>query len=70
LFIADNNLLLALSPIPDQAPVEDQPGYTSVLQRELQVLVGSSVSRVSRSDLTEPKILPAGNTVLDGTKLQ
>jgi hypothetical protein len=34
----------------DNVPVEDQPGYTSVLQRDLEVLaVFSAVSRVRRN---------------------
>jgi len=55
----------------DNAAVEDQPGYTSVLQRELEGLVGSSsVSRVSRSALREPEKFPVSNAVRDVTKLQ
>jgi hypothetical protein len=57
--------------MPDQAPVEDQSGYTSVLQRELEGLVGfSSVSRVRRSALRKPDKFPVSNAVPDGTKLQ
>ena len=55
----------------DNAAVEDQPGYTSVLQRELEGLVGfSSVPRVSRSALREPEKFSVSNVVCDDTKLQ
>jgi hypothetical protein len=57
--------------MPDQAHVEDQSKYTSVLQRELEGIVGSpSMSRVRRSALKEPKIYPVSNAVHDATKLQ
>jgi len=55
----------------DNAAVEDQPGYTGVLQRELEGLVGSSsVSRVSKSALRKPEKFPVSNAVRDETKLQ
>jgi hypothetical protein len=48
----------------DQAHVEDRPGYTSVLQQELEGFVGSpSMSRVKRSALREPKIYPVSKAV-------
>jgi len=57
--------------MPDQDSVQDQPGYTNVMQRELEGLVGSSsVSRVSRSAPRKPEKLPVRNAVPDGTKLQ
>jgi hypothetical protein len=43
----------------NQAHVEDQPGYTGVLQREPEGLVGSSsVSRVSKSVPRNPDYFP------------
>ena len=55
----------------DQAPVEDQPGYTGAIQRELEGLVGfSSVSRVRRNALREPEYFPVSNAVPNETKLQ
>ena len=55
----------------DRVPVEDQPGYASDLQRELDGLVGSSsVSRVRRNALREPRILAVSNAVPKETKLQ
>jgi hypothetical protein len=54
----------------DQAVVKDRPIYASVLQRELEGLIGSSVSSVSRSDLRKPEKFPVSNTVPDEKKLQ
>jgi len=50
IFITDDRLLSALSPIPDQVPVQEQPGYMSALHAELEGNVGSpSVTRNTRS---------------------
>ena len=55
----------------DRVPVEDQPGYTGAIQRELDGLVGSSsVSRVSRNALREPRVLAVSTAVPNETKLQ
>ena len=52
----------------DNAHVEDQPEYTSFLQRDLEGLAGSSsVSRVSRR---VRRTTVVSNAVRDGTKLQ
>jgi len=54
-----------------KAAFEDQQGYTSVLQQELEGLVGSySVSRDSRSALTNSTNITVSNVVPDETKLQ
>ena len=66
IFIPDDSLLSALSPIPDQNPVEEQPGYMSALQPDFQGLVGShSVSRVTRTALREPEVRPVSNALPD-----
>jgi hypothetical protein len=55
----------------DQTVVEDQPGYTSALQRQLEELVGSSsMSRVSRSALRRHAKFPVSIAVPDEKKLQ
>jgi len=57
--------------MPENAPVEDQPGYTSVLQRDLEGTVSSSsLSRVRRSVGGESEENAVSNAVRDGTKLQ
>jgi len=57
--------------MPDNAPVEDQPGYTSVLQRELEGLVGSSsLPRSRRTVGRKSAENVVSNAVRDGTKLQ
>jgi hypothetical protein len=64
-------LLSALSAIADQAPVEDQSGYTSALQRELEGLVDNpSMSRVIRRVRRESANYPVSNAVPEGMKLQ
>jgi len=55
----------------DQAPVDDQSGYTSDLQRELEGLAGpSSTSGVSRRVRRNIEKCPVSNVVPDETKLQ
>jgi len=55
----------------DNAAVEDQPGYTSVLQRELEGIVGSSsLSRVRRSVGGEYAENAVSNAVRDVTNVQ
>jgi len=55
----------------DNAVVEDQPGYTSVLQRDLESLIGSScLSRVRRSAGGESAENAVSNAAGDVTELQ
>ena len=62
--LTDDSLQSALNPIPDQDPVEEQPGYMSALQREFQGLVGStSVSFVRRGRQRLPLKYPVSNAV-------
>jgi hypothetical protein len=71
IFIIDDSLLPALSTIPDQDTVEEQPGYMNALQPDFQGLVGSnSVSRVTRAALRGPEKGPVSNAVPDEAKLQ
>jgi len=70
IFISDDSLLSALSAMADQAPVDDQSGYTSDLQRELEGLVdSSSTSGVSRR-VRRHTASPVSNAAPDETKLQ
>jgi hypothetical protein len=55
--------------MPDQAAVEDHPGYTSVLHPE-EIVGSPSMSRVSRSVRRDTVKLSVSNAVPDGTKLQ
>jgi hypothetical protein len=55
----------------DNSAVEDQPGYTSVLQRELEGLVDAfSSSRVRRSVGGKSNENAVSNAAGDVTKLQ
>jgi len=56
--------------MPDQAPVEDQSGYTSVLQRDFEGHVGSSSMFRGSSRVRNTANCPVSNAVPDGTKLQ
>ena len=57
--------------MPHNGPVEDQQGYTSVLQRELEGIIGSSsLSRVRRSVGGMSAENAVSNAVGDVTKLQ
>jgi hypothetical protein len=71
MFITDDSLLSALRAMAEQEYLEDQPGYTSALQRDLEGPVGSlSVSRVGRRVRRSVWNYPVSNVVPDGTKLQ
>jgi len=54
----------------DNSAVEDQPGYTSVLQRELEGLDAFSSSRVRRSVGGKSNENAVSNAAGDVTKLQ
>jgi hypothetical protein len=54
----------------EQADVEDQPEYTSILQREVEELVDSpSVSKDSRRLRRHTTVREVSNVVLDKRKL-
>ena len=71
IFITADSLLSTFSAVADRVPVEDQPGYTGVLQRELEGLLGSSsLPRVSRSIRLNTSSAVVSTAVPNGMKLQ
>lgn len=69
--LTDDSLQSALNPIPDQDPVEEQPGYMTALQPDFKGIVGShSVSRVTRTALREPEVRPVSNALPDEAIVQ
>jgi hypothetical protein len=63
-------VLSALSPTPDQYPVDEQPGYMNALHQDIQGLADfPSFSKESKTALRGPHTKPVSNGVPNETKL-